>query len=164
MKYTIFVNADKMLSVFAGDRLFLPYQGQPDVQLVLALEEYRKFCDEMLKYDVPVFTLNKELYEKALKADNDILLKRLFYFELSKSLTNELKQSVVRGRNATSYVVGNESGEVIELPDTFPREDMLKGIDQVQKRLGFDSSILSDHNRAIYLRAIQLQVLSSKSG
>lgn len=160
-----------MLSIFSGAGVELPIRYQPYIKLLISFKEYRQFCESLVRIDLPVLSLELELYRKALVAESDTLLVRLFYLDLSCAILHELELAANRGVDGTSFgvVFDYDSTTSIDINavehdiiSQFTQQEIDEGLKSVSRDLNISikPQLLSKHNSQMFKLIIALRCLS----
>lgn len=171
-KITTYVSETHMLSIFAGRNIELPFRFQPSVTFILDFDSYKKFCDIVLK--TKLFCLTKQfksLYRPALLNNDDTMLTRLYYYDISQVVLDEIVLSMNIGRDGTVMLHNFENytcDKVLNLDD-IEAELSLVNSDLLRKSLmefhsflpnGSYNANLTEHNRKLFSYALFLRSLS----
>ena len=168
--YKVYVESSKMLSIFSGANLVLPYRFQPNVMLSVDFDEYKKFISIMLRTQLHCLSFDNNLYERALYGNKNIYLTKVFYFDLSKAVTSELVLAIANKKEATiicnTFVKEHSRNVVLENVKQelkyVNKNYFQKGVESVKKDLKnyVGSCYMSNHNALIFYYAILLRTFS----
>ena len=168
-KYNIDLDADHLLSIFAGTDIRHPYRFQPNVRIYVPFEEYVKFVKNIVKTNLRLLTFPLDLYERALNNANSETLVNLYYVDLSKAITSELCMACLYGKDCTEIchdfsltVDRRDFGQIKELFDKVSLEDVTKAANYVREDLNsrLRTVTLSEHNTHMFYYAVLLRSFS----
>lgn len=166
--YSLEPDAEHLISVLSAGSVNRPYSFQPDLQITVALGEYRKFVKQMLQMNLMLLTFDLGLYRRALADDN--LMLRLFYMDVSVAVVNEVLRAEIQGRSATviNHKIEGSQVSFILLRDfsrnlnQLPQCDIEKAMEKLKKELcaiGY-SGRMNRHNNGCLEYAIFIRALS----
>lgn len=168
--YRVFVESSKMLSIFSSVDLILPYRFQPNVMLSIDFNEYKKFIGIMLSAHIHCLSFDNSLYEKALYGNKNVYLTKVFYFDLSKAVANELVLAIANKSDATIIcnTFSREDVRSIRLENIkqelqYVKKDCFqKSVESVKRDLNnyIGNCFISNHNALIFYYAILLRTFS----
>lgn len=174
--YTISVMNTNMLSIFSGVDIEHPYRFQPYIRFVVKLEEYKKFIKSMVDLSISWLKFGIDSYAKALLSESDTLLIRLFMFDISKAIVNELLLSIANNVDGTIICHSFKDNDGKDYGDdtkhirfeevsnellSFPVDEIKKAVTSLKDDMfGYiDTASLSEHNLLLFRYALLLRTM-----
>ena len=111
IKHTVRADANNLLSLFNGKGILHPYRLQYDVTIVVPFAEYNKFIrfitsmdDTFSSLSLKFLACSPEEYIEYIRQDDVSMLKRLYLYDMAKSMLEELSLSLQEHSYHTSIV------------------------------------------------------------
>lgn len=114
--YQLNVGYGSMLTLFAGSQMPQPFRGQRNVEVCVDFEEYKRFVGLIASSKFDWLFISKDMYTKALSSKaGDLLLRKLFYFDLSRAVLGEVSLAMMAKSDCTFIhgVFNSESSDDI---------------------------------------------------
>lgn len=171
---------ENLASVIMGKTIQHPWRGQPDIVIAIPYSEWLSFIK---KYVDVISNRNPLNYRRMLATDDEAVMIRYFYYEVSWALYSEIALSSNVRKDATLIVPYFDSGESIPIEDIIAQASKMTVEDTTQcdnslkaatrsyygiigatdVSLGtVDTSILSNWNMLAYKLCMYIQSRSSK--
>lgn len=170
-KRQVVIDKNHFLPIFAGDNLVQPYRFQPDVRVIVPFTEYVAFCSKMVETKYEWLAYDSEVYKRALSkynTDRTSMLK-LYFADMSRAIINELKMSLVKGKDGTviQHQFSEDDLPKIELTSVEQAYQWVsaEAVEKASKYINADllsyiREKMSPHNILLYKYALLLYSLS----
>lgn len=175
--YSVAVDHTRMLSLFAGSNLELPFRFQPNVVFKIPYNEYCEFCRTVINTGIYCLSFGKEIYAEAFSDTKPNKIKQLclYYYDLSKIVLDEVMLSAAASEDGTRII--HDFSYNPSITDSMKFEDSFqmfgefednrrkKVLDSIRKQMlpGVGYANLSDHNKYLLNYALYLRGLSYTS-
>ena len=160
---TVITNKNNILPLLSGFNILQPWRHQPIV-IEVPYEAYRDFVRNMTSCGVSLLRFRCQDYIRALNDEN--LMVKFYYVDLSNAIANEVKMAHIRDTYATTLLPSFEEHSVnlsySDIPKevlTFPEEVFLGSMNDIRNDVAMRYRLtdLSEHNRQIYQVAYLLR-------
>lgn len=163
---------NQLLGIFVKSDISYPHRFQPFVTFKISFSEYVKFCELSLKVDYFVLNHARDEYVKAIRRGDEIYLKRLYYYDLSCVILNEVYTSIKYKKEGTVYLhtfdesspsVSCNLSEIDKIVHLIDERAFNKAIMQIADKTPsfIQDAVISEHNQqllncAIIMRSVSL--------
>ena len=172
MRYTVIANSSHLLTIFASMQLELPFRFQPVVKIVIPFEEYADFVREVMRKDIHCFRLGRELYIRALSQSSGLLLRKLYYFDISDIVLAEVMLAHLNNDSGATVfchqysdiktVYSLDYNMLSERMNAVPKDIFSKALNSIKNEFvpGFSTRDLNRHNKCLFYYSVLLKCMS----